>query len=133
MKIFARFPIQHRYFTVHGVVLRQFGTDRRQAFRIAGSHDDSIHACQHRAVHGVDQGQFDLVQEVNENFAGMSLAGQPDFGIPGGDQELDGIRVHRKRNRRARLNLGRQDVAAVLQPHHVLGGILEAGHGRFTA
>ena len=73
------------------------------------------------------------MQEVDEDFTGMSLPGQPDFGETGGDQQFDGLRLHAERNRFVRLYLGGQDVAAVRQAHHVLGGVLESGGGCFAA
>ena len=60
-------------------------------------------------------------------FAGMTLVGQPDFGKAGGDQEFDGIRLHGERHRRAWLEPAGRMSLPFWEPHHLFGGILEAG------
>ena len=81
-------------------MVRQTGTDRGQAVGIACADHDPIHAGEHRTVHPIDQGQFDLVQKVDEYLALMPFLGQPDFGKAGGDQEFDDVLVQGQCDRR---------------------------------
>jgi len=60
-------------------------------------------------------------------FPAWALVSQPDFGKAGDDQQLNNIRLHAERHRHTRRQAGRQDIRAIRKPHHVLGGILEAG------
>jgi len=87
-----------------------------------------LHAGQHGAIHGVIRGSSTLLQELMKILPACPWRASQTSAYPEAIR-VDGIRVIVSATGAPGLNLGRQDVAAVLQPHHVLGGILEAGHG----
>ena len=92
-KLFARFTVQNRDCLGYGLMAGETRADGGQALWIARTDDDAGDAGQHGTIHGIDQGQFDLMQEIDADDAVVAFFGQPDFGKRRDDQEFDQLFV----------------------------------------
>ena len=93
MEFLTRLTVENCKVPCDRFVTGQAGARQGKAVRVAGAHHHTIHTGQHGSVQGIDQGSFDLVQEINEDQAIMPFPGQPNLGKTASDEELDSFRV----------------------------------------